>query len=313
MRATEAATAKSYGPKKTRTPRAPRQADHGDHAGHGIEAEHASPTGFEPRAGALPRVEVSSLSVADRKALAKLWVPFGKKMIPMHEAWHSVNGSGGTLGPGSGEKFMQFHANLMNDFVKLLKAKPNAGLFARLNGQLPTWNTSTDLPVELRYPGMKATHLDWTVPGYLTAAGGGQPFELNDVPGKPARRIASLEDIKSPDELGRVLGRSGVHAVGHIQLGGIMAGFSSVSVAPFMLWHGKMEELRADWLATASGKAWLKKHPSGWTDPKANAHDAAGGHGGHDHGAHRAKAGVPRFTEKQVIDELARLARQQAQ
>src|SRR6185436_1441287 len=66
-----------------------------------------APRGVPPPTAALgPPVDITSLSAADRKKVATLWNSFGPKMVPMHEAWHSQNGSGGTRGPGSGEKFV---------------------------------------------------------------------------------------------------------------------------------------------------------------------------------------------------------------
>jgi hypothetical protein len=85
--------------------------------------------------------------------------------------------------------------------------------------------------------------------------------------------IKTLNDIQSPDELGQIWGLSGAHGVAHNDLGGEMGGFASVEDPAFMLWHfGVIEQNRDDWLATASGQAWVKTHPSGWTDPGANVH-----------------------------------------
>lgn len=225
-------------------------------------------------AGPLPPVDISKLSAADQKAVAKAWVTFGTKMVPMHEQWHGLNGSGGTKGPKSGELFVQFHANMMKDFMAELR-RTSPKLAGRLNNQLPTWNTEKDpIPTALAYKGMATdSSIKWKVPDYLTAKGGTEAFTLKDDGG--TKVIKSLNDISSVDELGRVFGTSGAHAVGHVRLGGTMAAFQSVSVAPFMLWHGKFEEIRQAWLQTDSGKAAAKAHPpEGWTDNKANSHQA---------------------------------------
>lgn len=272
-------------------------APEGAYVPRGAPARPAAPLG--------PPVEISSLSAADRKKVADLWKTFGPKMVPMHEAWHSANGSGGTKGPGSGEKFLQFHANLMKDFAKVLETQDPA-LFKRLNNQLPSWDTTKALPKELEYPGMlksaKApTGIDWKPPGYLTAQGGGEPYVLNDA--GQNKTIRSLNDIKTADELGRVMGASGMHAVGHVRLGGKMNTFASIATPPFQLWHGKMEEIRKEWLTTPAGKAAAAAHPpEGFLDPNANSHSAA---------MAKVPRGTPLTTDNQFGAELTALERQQ--
>lgn len=264
--------------------------------------------GTTPRAGPATRVLVSKLSVADRKEFVRIWKLFGPKMIAMHEAWHQQNGSGGTMGPGSGERFMQFHANLMRDFGALL-AKENPGLWDRLGKKLPKWDTTAAIPKEFYFPTMLATAkgakgIDWKVPGYLTATGGGETFTLSD--GGSAKTIRSLNDIDNPDELGRVLGKSGAHAVGHVRCGGQMSQFSSIGTPVFVLWHGgPVEEIREAWLQTAKGKAWAQRFPpEGWMDNLANAHQRQ------SMPLDAARA-APVFSETQLQAEMEALARQQ--
>jgi hypothetical protein len=262
-----------------------------------------------PAAAALPQVDISTLSAPDRKKVADLWKSFGPKMVPMHEDWHSTHGSGGTRGPGSGEVFMQFHANLMKDFSKVIETKDPA-LFKKLNGQLPVWDTTKALPKEFQFPDMDPKMkgpkgIDWKPPAYLSAKGGGESFVLKDA--SPPKTIKSLNDIKSADELGRVLGASGVHAVGHIRLGGKMGGFASIATPPFQLWHGKMEEIRKEWLTTPSGKAAAKAHPpEGFTDPNANSHAQA------MRAQPRGLAGGARpITDHEFVNEMRQLEKQQ--
>lgn len=262
-------------------------------------------------AAALPQVEISSLSAPDRKKVADLWKSFGPKMVPMHETWHSTHGSGGTRGPGSGEVFMQFHANLMKDFSKVIETKDPA-LFKKLNGQLPVWDTTKALPKEFHFPDMDPKTkgpkgIDWKAPSYLSAKGGTESFVLKDA--QPPKTIKSLNDIKSVDELGRVLGASGVHAVGHIRLAGKMGGFASIATPPFQLWHGKMEEIRKEWLTTPSGKAAAKAHPpEGFADANANSHDSAMQA---QHGM-RGLAGAGRpISDSEFVNEMRSLERQQ--
>ncbi len=250
-----------------------------------------------------PAIDITKVSPADRAEIAALWKTFGPGMVPMHEKWHSVNGSGGTQGPGSGEKFMQFHANLMKDFRNVLATKA-PDLYKRLNNQLPAWDTTLPLPKEFWFPGMlasaKGPHgVDWTPPAYLTAKGGGDSYVLNDA--NQHKTIRSLNDITSADELGRVLGASGMHAVGHVRLGGKMNTFASIATPPFQLWHGKMEEIRAEWLKTPSGQAAAKAHPpDGFLDPNANSHSALMKMPMGD----KATNGAPPITDAQFGQEL---------
>jgi hypothetical protein len=268
-----------------------------------------------PPATAPTHVDVRSLSAADRRAFVDLYRPFGRSMVTMHEAWHQKNGSGGTRGVGSGELFMQFHDNLMKDFLAVV-ARENPALSERLGGRLPSWDTMTQLPREFEFADMNptirgsSTGINWQLPSYLTVEGGTQRYSLND--GGERRRISSLNDIRSPDELGRVLGASGTHAVGHSRLGGGMSSFASVAEPPFVLWHGKMVEIQEAWSTTPSGQAWLAANPSGWSDPRANRHE-----GDHTEMAMPLRAvsvgieAAPAFTNASFANELERLAAQQ--
>jgi hypothetical protein len=111
------------------------------------------------------------------------------------------------------------------------------------------------------------------MPGFLSVDPvKGQTFTLKTPENPEGRVITCLNDIKNPDELGRVWGESGAHAVAHNKLGKEMASFASVRDPAFLLWHfGVIETSRAEWLNTDSGKAWQKDHPSGWTDPNVDA------------------------------------------
>ncbi len=171
-------------------------------------------------------------------------------MVKHHESWHSENGSGGTKGKDSGEKILQFHAKMKNEFVTWLgKQTPPMTDLLDKNGLLPTWDTTQPLPKEF-WSGCSNHSIDWKTPAFLTnTADASQQLKLD------GRTITCLSDIKSPDELGRVWGKSGAHAIAHIRLGDEMSGFASVRDPAFMLWHfGVLENIRADWLKTDSGK-----------------------------------------------------------
>ncbi|MBX7098009.1 MAG: hypothetical protein K1X89_09870 [Myxococcaceae bacterium] len=214
-------------------------------------------------------VEIHDVDQAKRAELARLYTAWADEtgMVAHHQAWHSENGSGGTKGKGSGEKFLQFHAQMGEEFRQyLLDQKPPRTDLFDANGNLPTWDTLQPLPKEF-WEGTVKHQIDWRLPGFLSPEPRkGETFTLD------GRTITCLNDIKSPDELGRVWGESGAHAVAHNQLGAEMAGFASVRDPAFLLWHfGVIETNRAEWLDTESGKAWTAAHPSGWTDPFADA------------------------------------------
>ncbi len=249
-----------------------------------------------------PRVNVNDLTPTQRQELSTAWVEWIRdtNMIPMHEDWHSQNGSGGTRGPGSGERFMQFHANMMEHFKDHLREIGRQDLIDACHGDLPVWDTKNDLPEEFAYADMVKNNIGWEIPSWLTIDGakpGEATFRLD------GREIKSLNDLRSIDELGRALGESGVHAVGHVELAGQMAGFKSVGVGAFMLWHGLMEVMRSQWGRTDAGQAWTAKHPSGWTSPTANNHD-------HDHMSMGAPRGMG-ISEAQFMDEMKMLAERQ--
>lgn len=226
-----------------------------------------------------PPVSIHSLTPAERQRLVNLWLEFGPKMVAMHTQWHEANGAGGTQGPGSGEKFMQFHANLMKDFAALVAKKAPALWFDKLKQSLPAWNPASAIPKEFQFADMIGSSkgpkgIDWPIPAYLTnAAKPGQDLTLFLEDNTPVI-VGSLKDIKDVDLLGRVLGLSGAHAVGHVRSGGAMSGFASVGVPFFLLWHGSvMEGIRRNWLASTTGAAEAKRFPpEGFHDNRANGH-----------------------------------------
>lgn len=249
------------------------------------------------------RVNIDEVAPTMRQRLADSWVNWIRDtgMVQTHEAWHAQYGSGGTRGTGSGELFMQFHSNMMESFKTHLRENGGADILDACNGEIPEWTTTRPLPPEFTFPGMMGGgNINWPVPEWLTAQGGGQTFQFE------GRSISKLDDIRTIDELGQCLGLSGVHAVGHVRLGGTMSSFASVGVSPFLLWHGKMEVFRNEWLKTQSGQKFLAQNPSGWTDPNANHHD-------HSH-HHMAMAEQPRHAARTArapetfADELIRLA-----
>ena len=69
------------------------------------------------------RKNLTSLTPSQRIELASLIKKYTKKpgVLHQHMEWHMANGSGGTTGPGSGERFLAFHRNYigkLEDWIK---------------------------------------------------------------------------------------------------------------------------------------------------------------------------------------------------
>lgn len=222
-------------------------------------------------------VNIEDLSPADQERFVELWIDFTQHngMEGDHRHWHEMksNGSGGVKGPGSGEPFIQYHSNLMLGFLEKLKTEPE--LFEKLHRQLPKWDMNKPLPKAFQYVTMNEDAkrgLNFKVPAWLTPKGDGTSrYVLKDERWRQPRVISSLNDIKSVDELGRVLGASGVHGEVHVRLGGIMVGNDSLPAPPFVLWHAEIERIRLAWLQTPSGQAAAALYPpDGYKRPNAN-------------------------------------------
>jgi hypothetical protein len=231
---------------------------------------------------------VTAKGVSASQELADLyrdWADPG--MIPPHEDWHSENGSGGTQGVGSGEKFLMFHEQMLSDFLQKVKAEGSPELLAALTDKkgvvrLPLIDFTKDVPDAyfVDKNGIDNRRINYKTPDFLErksqqAKNGkdGETFSFTNGAGEQ-QTVTSLEDIKTLDDLGRVIGESGAHAVGHVELGGQMGSFDSVAVAAFLLWHGWVVEVTQEWLKTPNGKAWK---------PEASrSMDNALSHMGHD-------------------------------
>lgn len=202
-----------------------------------------------------------------------------RSMVAFHEAWHSKNGSGGVNGPESGEWFTQFHADMGGDFVEFLKLR-GTDKAALLDGQMPLWDTTKSLPIIMvkgkpLFP--TPNNINYKTPSFLARQGqpsaAAPPFKLTARDGS-VQSIRCLDDIKTADDLGRVMGESGVHAVAHVTDGGVMATFKSVQDRRFPPWHyGAIEKIRYEWLKTDNGKRFLAENPMGWRNPYLDPHD----------------------------------------
>lgn len=210
------------------------------------------------------RINVSELTSEQRQRYANAWVKWVNEghILDEHVKWHAVHGSGGTQGATSGEALLQFHGRLLEDFKQHLRDTGQGDLLDASGGELPVWDTLQDLPEEFAFPDMGAKNIGWSPPAWLTKEGSNYTVTLF---GRPFSRLG---DFRTLDELGQYIGAN-VHGVGHAGLGGQMTGHNSVGVAPFMLWHEVIENIRREWLTTENGQRWLAAHPSGWTDSLA--------------------------------------------
>jgi hypothetical protein len=172
-------------------------------------------------------------------------------VISNHICWHQIYGSGGTEGVGSGEVFLQFHRSMMKDVMNFLEV-PN----------LPIWGSTTsasivanslpvpsNAPLDVFFPNETVGFRD-----YLTRRGGGEVLVVNNVSGE-TRNITNLNDLRSIDELGRVMGVM-YHGIGHFLLGGTMLSFESPRDPQFYVWHSTLDGIADSWLNTSSGKSW---------------------------------------------------------
>ncbi len=152
-----------------------------------------------------------------------------------------MHGSGGMIGPGSGEHFLDFHRN----FIKNLE---NA-LINRGKNQyvpLPKWNPADPIPAEFSHPGRSTNNPGISPPSWITLAGGSI--------GDPVFGYTSLGQFKSSDELGRALG-SDFHGLVHMTIGGDMNSFRSPQDPIFYPWHAFLDDLWSDWQNSPNGKS----------------------------------------------------------
>jgi hypothetical protein len=191
-----------------------------------------------------------------REAFNVIAQDFGNRHAEHHEQWHLENGPGGTQGAGSGEKFIQFHRDMMRQFTEETGLPVPSG-----------WDPSTPVPAEFQDPAGTRVSSDPQVslPGWLTTDGQGTEegnADFGQTVTIDGKEYGSLNDFKTPDELGRALGESGYHASVHSRMGGTMGGFASPKDPTFYAWHGHIDGLIDQWLATDSGKEWAAANPT---------------------------------------------------
>jgi hypothetical protein len=195
-----------------------------------------------------------------REAFNVLAQDFGDRHVEAHEAWHRANGPGGTNGPGSGEEFLQFHRDMMRQFEEETGVKPPSG-----------WNPATPIPTEFQDPEGKRRTDNPNVqrPAWLTTDGTGTTNGNRDFGNTvtvDGQTFDSLDDFENPDQLGRALaassnGNPSYHASAHSRMGGTMGGFESPRDPTFYAWHGHIDHVLDEWLATPNGQAWSQANP----------------------------------------------------
>ncbi len=203
------------------------------------------------------------MSAAKLTLLSKLHNSF---MTPAHlqehSSWHEVNGSGGTRGPGSGDLFLLFHHQMMTMLSDY--CAQNGGKALLTDGKVPIWDPTQAIPSQIKNAKAqrKTSNPNIPMPQWLllkgeaaTAAGlkrwGSAP--TGDITG-----IKTLDDVKTLDDLGRLLGTSGYHGSAHNEIGGTMSSFGSPQDPIFFGWHGHIDDIMLKWVyKTANGQKWF--------------------------------------------------------
>lgn len=174
-----------------------------------------------------------------------------------HAKWHEENGSGGTRGKGSGQLFMLFHHWMMVEMSDFAKAHGANEL-----SPSPIWDPTKAIPPEIHNRKATRDNTDPKIrlPTWLTLDKKAKTVAPGDISAAAGMYdVKSLHDIKTLDDLGRVLGTSGYHGSAHNKIGGTMATFGSPQDPIFFGWHGHLDDLMMGWLKeTENGKKWAK-------------------------------------------------------
>jgi hypothetical protein len=197
----------------------------------------------------------------------------GHHMLPEHVGWHDRNGPGGEEGPGSGTAFLGFHRAMMNDLRRFAMETGGRSWLPinTVGAAIPAWLPDSAAAMDLAglwdsyFPRNDAEVLDFGIPTYLTVSTStsvwrDQTVEIDGV------TYQWLGDIPDLDTLGRVVAaantkpgvREGTsyHFSFHILVGGTMGDVYSPADPIFYGWHGLIDKVVDNWLATAKGQAW---------------------------------------------------------
>lgn len=191
----------------------------------------------------------------------------GEEWLEHHVHWHSVNGSGGTAGNGSGTAFLGFHRAMQNEFRKFaLETGGRSWLPIAITGDATAGSGSGAYDaleaiglLDQYYPRVNSNVWDIGMPAFLGGTIGTSSWPssatLNGV------TYTSLGQIPSLDVLGQIIGNYW-HGFFHNRVGGTMATFYSPADPVFFGWHGLLDKIVDNWLATPNGQAWAAANPS---------------------------------------------------
>lgn len=180
------------------------------------------------------RRDVNSLPSSERTELANLIRSYvSQEVLAEHQTWHGSHSSGGTLGPGSGERFLSFHRNFIGKLEDHL-TQQGKGEYV----PIPKWNPANRIPSEFSHSGRNTDDPQLPLPSWATIDGGTTTAPMFD--------YTSLRQFRSSDELGRVLGHH-YHGSIHNTVGGDMSTSSSPRDPIFFPWHAFLDDLWSEW------------------------------------------------------------------
>lgn len=162
-------------------------------------------------------------------------------MVLMHSNWHAINGQA-EFGPGSGTAFILMHRAMLQRFEA-----------QRGRGKTPPLSPSELLPSMLAAVGeqFSVSTID-PIPGYFSDIGGYLPPD--------ASLYITLNDIRTPDQLGRLLGN--IHSAWHRQLGPTMMSIGNSVRAPiFWNLHATIDAIVNRWEASTAGQDFRLANP----------------------------------------------------
>lgn len=260
--------------------------------------------------------------------------PYGRGLFRRHMSWHigmgmmrPPNGEGGRQGRGSGIAFLAFHRVVQEQFKAFVRehggleplpinidaalpeglANSRAGVQAVLSHgpwppgmEEPTVEnrvSNSFLTRDSRYTGASIDDEQHHVgiPPWLTLEGRGYDARWGTFRYIEGHFVQRLGDVRTPDELGRLFGRSrfnrddeqdpggrqlltsqqvdndggrveysmSYHGAGHAKIGGNMGGHSSPTDPVFWGWHEHVDQILNRWLElTENGRRWRAANPN---------------------------------------------------
>src|SRR5207244_10396016 len=116
----------------------------------------------------------NKLTSSERTELATLIKAYVQRpgVLKAHEDWHMMNGSGGTQGSGSGQRFLAFHRNYIGGLEDWIKSQGLGPAKLKKFVPLPKWKPSTKIPNEFSHDGRNTENPKIKTPTWLTVKGG---------------------------------------------------------------------------------------------------------------------------------------------